>query len=62
MGAAQNQELLRYYSGRRVWYLEADNNPSKLAAYDNVLLAGTSAEGQSQTASSQDPLGRSPER
>jgi hypothetical protein len=54
--------LLRYYSGRRVWYLEADNNPSKLAAYDNVLLAGTSAEGQSQTASSQDPLGRSPER
>jgi hypothetical protein len=61
MGAAQNQELLRYYSGRRVWYLEADNNPSKLALYDNILLAGRSAEGESQTGSSRDPLRRSPQ-
>lgn len=61
MGPAQNQELLRYYDGRRVWYLEADNNPSKLAAYDDVLLPGTSAEGRSQTASSRDPLRRSPQ-
>lgn len=33
MGAAQNEELLRYYSDRRVWLLEADEIPPKLALY-----------------------------
>jgi len=33
MGAAQNDELLRYYGDRRVWLLEADANPTQLASY-----------------------------
>jgi Dolichyl-phosphate-mannose-protein mannosyltransferase len=33
MGAAQNEKLLRYYSDRRVWLLEADEIPPTLAPY-----------------------------
>jgi hypothetical protein len=33
MGAAWNQELLRYYPGRRVWLLEADEIPVRLSSY-----------------------------
>ncbi|MCU1297119.1 MAG: hypothetical protein JWO91_1397 [Acidobacteriaceae bacterium] len=33
MGSAQNEELLRYYSNRRVWLLEADGIPARLRAY-----------------------------
>jgi hypothetical protein len=29
----QNSELIRYFSGRRVWLLEADENPVKLSSY-----------------------------
>lgn len=54
MGPAQNQELLRYYEGRRVWHLDADNSPPKLAVYDNMLVAGTSLEPGSRTYSSGD--------
>jgi hypothetical protein len=59
MGPEQNQELLRYYGGRSVWYLEADNNPPKLAGYDETLLAGTCLAPSSQTHSSGDILRRS---
>jgi hypothetical protein len=34
MGAAQNEELLRYYGDRRVWLLEADQVPPKLMPYE----------------------------
>jgi hypothetical protein len=33
MGAEKNEELLRYYSDRRVWLLEADDAPPKLSPY-----------------------------
>ena len=33
MGAAQNEELLRYYKDRRVWLLDADDAPPRLAPY-----------------------------
>ncbi len=33
MGAEQNEELLRYYSDRRVWMLQADEIPPKLSPY-----------------------------
>ncbi len=33
MGAAQNEELLRYYGDRRVWLLDADEVPLKLTPY-----------------------------
>jgi hypothetical protein len=33
MGAAGNEELVRYYRDRRVWLLEADDNPPKLLPY-----------------------------
>jgi hypothetical protein len=29
----QNNELIRYFSKRRVWLLEADENPVKLSFY-----------------------------
>ena len=33
MGAEKNEELLRYYSDRRVWLLDADEVPQKLVPY-----------------------------
>jgi hypothetical protein len=45
MGAAQNEQLLRYYNDRRVWLLEADEVPPKLTPYprsrDEQSLAAT---------------------
>jgi hypothetical protein len=36
LGPSQNQELLHYYRDRRVWLLEADNNPPKLLPYSDI--------------------------
>jgi len=36
MGAEKNEELLRYFKDRRVWLLEADEIPAKLAAYSPI--------------------------
>ena len=33
MSAKQNEEIFRYYKDRRVWLLEADATPPKLAPY-----------------------------
>jgi hypothetical protein len=47
MGAAQNEELLRYYRDRRVWLLDADDVPPKLSPYPcepNGLLAAGAAQ------------------
>ena len=33
MGSRDNQELLHYFSNRKVWLLEADNTPPKLSPY-----------------------------
>lgn len=33
MGAAKNEELIRYFKPRRVWLLYADDHPPKLAPY-----------------------------
>jgi hypothetical protein len=33
MGEEQNQELLRYFSERRVWVLYADESPPRLEPY-----------------------------
>jgi len=45
MGDNQNEELLRYYSGRRVWLLDADALPPKLWAYSRMTqqVSATSA-------------------
>jgi hypothetical protein len=41
MGANKNEELLRYYSDRRVWLLEADDLPPRLLPYaDRPATAG----------------------
>jgi hypothetical protein len=36
LGPSQNQELLRYYHDRRVWLLEADDDPPKLSPYSDI--------------------------
>jgi hypothetical protein len=36
MGAEKNRELIRYYSDRRVWLLEADEVPPKLTPYQTA--------------------------
>jgi hypothetical protein len=53
MGEAQNAELLRYFSGRRVWSLDADDLPPKLMEYSVPRLANTaeSLVGDQQTSS-----------
>jgi hypothetical protein len=33
MGDQQNQELLRYFAGRKVWLLNGDDSPPKLSPY-----------------------------
>ena len=33
MGAARNEELVRYFNDRHVWLLEADERPPRLLAY-----------------------------
>lgn len=33
MDAAKNRELIDYFKGRRIWLLEADENPPRLSAY-----------------------------
>jgi hypothetical protein len=33
MGPVQNQELIRYFQGRHIWLLEADENPARLSDY-----------------------------
>jgi hypothetical protein len=33
MGPEQNEKLIRYYKGRRVWVVEVDDRAAKLEAY-----------------------------
>ena len=33
MGAAENEELLRYYKGRTVWLVQPDTNPVSVTPY-----------------------------
>jgi hypothetical protein len=33
MAPSENQELLDYFKDRRIWLLEADENPARLSAY-----------------------------
>ena len=46
MGAEKNEELLRYYSNRRVWLLEGDEVPVTLVPYAMTSAAANVAEGQ----------------
>jgi hypothetical protein len=59
MGAAQNEELLRYYHDRRVWLLEPDVNPVKLSTYTDSL-AGAPAQVVSQGIVAADVANRRP--
>jgi len=43
MGSQRNEELLRYYSDRRVWLLDADNVPPKLLPYAESVNASVRA-------------------
>ena len=36
MGPAQNRELIRYYKNRRVWLVDADDQPPKLEPYSDA--------------------------
>ena len=40
MSPAQNEELVRYYSGRTVWLLEPDKSPAKLSPYHDATPHG----------------------
>jgi hypothetical protein len=51
MGSARNEELVRYFKDRRVWLVNADDHPPKLAPY---LALGVG--GQSET------ISKSPQR
>jgi hypothetical protein len=33
---AENYELIRYYSDRQVWLVQADENPPKLSLYSEL--------------------------
>ena len=45
MGAAENEELVRYFKGRRIWLAEPDETPLRLSPYsDPILSAGSAAE------------------
>jgi hypothetical protein len=37
MGPARNQELINYFRGRHIWWVEADDNPPKLIPYEPRL-------------------------
>jgi hypothetical protein len=41
MGPAQNRELIRYYKNRRVWLVDADDQPPKLEPYSEAADAQT---------------------
>ena len=53
MGVDQNQELLRYYGDRRVWLLEADEVPARLAPYlcnqSVQFIEASAAQGTSES-------------
>jgi hypothetical protein len=34
MGPAQDQELINYFQGRHIWWVEADDNPPQLTRYE----------------------------
>jgi len=40
MGESQNQELLEYFAGRKVWLIEPDNSPPRLVPYAATSSAG----------------------
>ncbi len=52
LGPDQNEELLHYYSSRRVWLLEADDSPPKLTPYlyseDHTSLTASHSSGDIQ--------------
>ena len=45
MGDSGNEELLRYFKNRRVWLLQPDQSPPKLAAYSELTRALVSGNG-----------------
>lgn len=40
MGAEQNQELIRYFQGRRVWLIEPDAKPPRVTSYPLAAQGG----------------------
>src|SRR6266568_736752 len=48
MGAAQNDELVRYFQNRRVWLVDADETPPRLSSY--VPDSGDSEQGEAKPA------------
>lgn len=40
MGAEQNQELIRYFQGRRVWLIEPDAKPPRVTSYPQAAQGG----------------------
>jgi hypothetical protein len=37
MGSEENEQLTRYFSNRTVWWLEADERPSKLLPFQPAM-------------------------
>jgi hypothetical protein len=43
MGPAENQELLRYYANRRVWYVDRSSG-STLTPYSSLIASSDAAK------------------
>jgi hypothetical protein len=50
MAPAENEELIRYFKDRRVWLLEPDETPPRLAAYPQPPLDSIAEDGAEHTA------------
>jgi hypothetical protein len=49
MGTAQNEELIRYYSDRRVWLVESDEKPPRLSPYPELQSTSVVLEGRNES-------------
>ncbi len=49
MDTAQNEELIRYYSDRRVWLVEPDEKPPRLSPYPELQSTSVVLEGRNES-------------
>ena len=56
MGAARNLELLKYFSQRRAWLVEPDENPVRVSQYSTSLNVSESQSASSKALADKGPL------